>query len=94
MRASWNGTTIAESEETREAGGYRYFPPASVRTDLLERSPKTPRDLECPHGVQFYDLVADGARSERGAWAYEAPQPVMESVRDWIGFWGDVQVEP
>ena len=40
------------------------------------------------------DLVADGVRSERAAWIYEAPGPALESVRDWIGFWHEVQVEP
>jgi hypothetical protein len=28
-----------------------------VRLELLEKAPKTASDLECPHGVQFYDVV-------------------------------------
>ena len=59
MQARWHGRVVAESDETLEVGGYRYFPPDSVRKELLTLSPKTARDLECPHGVQFYD-VADG----------------------------------
>jgi uncharacterized protein (DUF427 family) len=94
MKARWNGTTVAESDETRSVGGYHYFPRNAVRMESLRPAPKTPRDLECPHGVQFYDLVEDGARSERAAWSYEAPQPAMQPVDHWIGFWGDVTVEP
>jgi uncharacterized protein (DUF427 family) len=92
MRAIWRGQVIAESEETREVGGYRYFPRESVRMDLLTASTRTPRDLECPHGVQFFDVVTHGARSVRAAWSYESPRPRMQEVDHWIGFWEDVEV--
>ena len=88
MKAIWRGEVIAESEATREVDGYRYFPRDSVRMELLTQAPKTARDLECPHGVQFYN-VGD---SKRAAWSYEAPQAKMKLVDRWIGFWEDVSV--
>lgn len=84
MKALWHGKTIAESDATLDVGGYRYFPRETVRMDLLEIAPKTARDLECPHGVQFYDVVEGSRRSARAAWSYEAPQPRMKPV-DQIG---------
>jgi uncharacterized protein (DUF427 family) len=93
MKAIWHGQTIAESAATREAGGYRYFPRDAVRMDMLTASPKTAKDLQCPHGVQFYDVAGDGAASPRAAWSYEAPKPSMQQVDHWIGFWEDVAVE-
>lgn len=92
MQARWHGRVIAESEETREVGGYRYFPRDSVRMDWLHASPKTARDLECPHGVQFYDVEAEGERSPRAAWSYEAPRDSMRQVDHWLGFWEDVEI--
>jgi uncharacterized protein (DUF427 family) len=92
MKATWHGQVLAQSEQTLEVGGYRYFPRDAVRMDLLRQSPKTPHDLECPHGVQFYDVVGDGASSPRAAWSYEAPLESMKKVDHWIGFWEDVQV--
>lgn len=77
MKAIWQGKTIAESDGTLEVGGYRYFPRDSVRMDLLEIAPKTASDLECPHGVQFYDVVEGGTRSARAAWSYEARKSVV-----------------
>jgi uncharacterized protein (DUF427 family) len=56
------------------------------------QAPKTPRDLECPHGVQFYDLAEGGTRSPRAAWSYEKPLEKMKSIDRWIGFWEDVEV--
>jgi uncharacterized protein (DUF427 family) len=61
--------------------------------DLLRAAPKTDADRECPHGVQFYDVVEGAARSERAAWSYEAPRSAMAQVDRWIGFWEDVRVE-
>lgn len=92
MQAIWRGEVIADSERTLEVGGYRYFPRESVRMDMLTQAPKTPRDLECPHGVQFYDVVAGSERSARAAWSYEKPREAMQKVDHWVGFWEDVDV--
>jgi len=94
MRAVWRGRTLAESDRTREVDGYRYFPRASVHMELLHASPRTAEDLLCPHGVQFYDVGEDAARSERAAWSYEAPGAMMMPIDHWIGFWEDVDVAP
>ena len=51
-----------------------------VRVDLLEPSPKTDSDRACPHGVQFYDVVIEGARHARVAWSYESPKPALQAV--------------
>ncbi len=93
MKAVWNGKVIAASDRTLEVHGYRYFPRDAVRMDLLRMAPKNDSDLECPHGVQFYDVADGAARSERAAWSYEAPLAAMQQVDHWIGFWDDVQVE-
>ena len=92
MKATLNGQQIAASDDIVEAGGYQYFPPAAVRTEWLEKSPRTAHDLECPHGVQFYDVVIDGVRHQRNAWVYESPQPKMAQVKDRFGFWEEVEV--
>ena len=93
MKAKWNGKVLADSDDAIEVRGYHYFPRAAVRMELLRPAVKTPRDLECPHGVQFYDVVDDAARGERVAWSYEAPRPEMQAVDHWIGFWHEVTVE-
>jgi uncharacterized protein (DUF427 family) len=92
MKATVNDHVVAESNDVIESGGYQYFPPSTVRMEWLEKTAKTPRDLECPHGVQFYDVVIDGERHKRAAWSYESPQPKMAHVGGRFGFWEDVQV--
>ena len=92
MKATLQSHVIAESDDIVETGGYAYFPPHSVHLEWLEKAPKTARDLECPHGVQFYDVLVDGVRAPRAAWCYEAPLPRMEAVGGRFGFWEDVAV--
>jgi uncharacterized protein (DUF427 family) len=92
MKAVWRGQVIAQSDRILDVGGYTYFPREAVRMDLLHATPKTQSDLACPHGVQFYDVAQDAARSERAAWSYEAPRATMGQVDHWIGFWKDVEI--
>jgi len=92
MKAKLKDQVIAESDDIVEEGGYRYFPNAAVRLDLLEKAEKAASDRACPHGVQFYDVVIDGKRHERAAWRYEAPRPSMSHVADRFGFWDEVEV--
>src|ERR1700749_1627143 len=91
-KATWHGKVIAESDKTLEVGGYVYFPRDAVKMELLKGAPKTASDLECPHGVQFYDVIEGGKTSPGAAGSYEAPQAKMKPVDHWMGFWEDVTV--
>lgn len=91
-KAMLSGHVVAASDDIVECGGYLYFPRAAVRMEWLQAAPRTPDDLECPHGVRFYDIVIDGVRHRRAAWNYEAPRPAMKQVTGRFGFWEDVEV--
>lgn len=92
MKAEWNGTVLAESDQTIELGGYFYFPRDAVRMEFLRPAPVTEHDLECPHGVRFFDAVDGEREAERVAWTYEAPRPSHEAIDHWVGFWKDVRL--
>jgi uncharacterized protein (DUF427 family) len=92
MKATIDGQVIADSADTVAVKGYDYFPISGARMEWLEKSPRTPKDLQCPHGVQFYDVVVEDKRYPRNAWIYERPQPEMAAVTDRVGFWEDVKV--
>jgi len=92
MKATLNGQVIAESDDIVENAGYIYFPPEAVRMDWLVKVPKTAKDLECPHSVQFYDVVIGGERHARNAWVYEAPRPSKSATAGRVGFWQDVKI--
>jgi uncharacterized protein (DUF427 family) len=92
MKATLDAHVIADSDDIVDCKGYWYFPATSVRLEWLKKSPKTARDRECPHDVQFYDVTVDGVTHARNAWVYEAPRPEMAQVAGRVGFWKDVKV--
>ena len=81
MKAVWNDQVIAESpkEDLIYIEGNWYFPPASVKQDLLEKSP-TP--YTCPwKGVcQYFNVVVNGEKSEDSAFSYPEPKPTATSL--------------
>ncbi len=91
MRASWNNTTIAESDDTVVVEGNHYFPRDSVRSDLLRESAKT---THCPwKGVaSYFSLEVDGEVNQDAAWFYPAPKDAAAQIRDRVAFWRGVQV--
>ena len=80
MKAIVDDLVVAQSDDVIECRGYQYFPSTAVRLDWLEKAEKTADDHACPHGVQFYDVIAGGKRHKRAAWCYEAPRPEMRQV--------------
>jgi uncharacterized protein (DUF427 family) len=92
VKAEWNGVVVADSDRTIELRGYHYFPRDAVRMDLLRPAPRSERDLECPHGVRFFDVVDGEKEAVRAAWTYEAPQPSHQQIDHWVGFWKDVEL--
>lgn len=92
MRALWHGQVLADSGSTLEVDGYVYFPREAVRMELLRPAPKSARDRECPHGVQFYDVVASDRSAARNAWSYERPGARLQAIDHWVGFWDEVEV--
>lgn len=98
MRATLNGTVIAEAEESdlvRIEGNW-YFPPASVDFSLLETSP-TPYTCPWKGECQYYSPVVDGETLTDRAWAYLEPYPsaierVGTDFSGYVAFWKEVEV--
>jgi uncharacterized protein (DUF427 family) len=92
-KAIWNGEVLAQSEQTILLEGNHYFPPESVRRDLL-------RDSEthsvCPwKGIaSYWHVEVDGQLNPDAAWAYPDPKPAASEIAGRIAFWHGVRVEP
>lgn len=92
MRAVWNGTVIAESEDTVVVEGNHYFPAASVDASVLR--PSDTRTV-CPWKgtASYWTLEVDGRTNADAAWYYPDPKPQAEQIRDRVAFWRGVVVE-
>ncbi|GAA3265336.1 MULTISPECIES: DUF427 domain-containing protein [Dactylosporangium] len=90
-KAIWNGTVIAESDDTVVVEGNHYFPRAALRDDVVRESGT---HTVCPWKgeASYYTLEHDGTRSADAVWYYPDPKPEASMVRDRVAFWKDVQV--
>ena len=91
VKATWNGATIAESDETVVVEGNHYFPRASVRADYL-RDSATHTACGWKGEASYYDLVVDGTVNRDAAWYYAEPKEAAKEIQDRIAFWKGVQV--
>jgi uncharacterized protein (DUF427 family) len=91
VKAVWNNTTIAESDETVVVEGNHYFPLESVDPALLRPSTTTSR---CPWKgtASYYSLEANGETNKDAAWFYPTPLPAAKEIAGRVAFWKGVKV--
>ena len=91
-KATWNNSVLAESADTIPLEGNYYFPPHSVRRELLTPS-ATP--YTCPwKGVcSYYTITVDGTELPDGAWSYQNPSEAAHTIKGYIAFDPRVQVQ-
>jgi uncharacterized protein (DUF427 family) len=89
--ARWNGTVIAESDDTVVVEGNHYFPPSAVAEGVLVPSATT---SVCPWKgtASYHSVVVDGQENRDAAWYYPEPKEAAAQIRDRIAFWKGVEV--
>ena len=91
MQAVFNGTVIAESDQTEVVEGNHYFPEDSIREEFF--TPTRMKTL-CPwKGVaSYYTVTVDDARATNAAWQYRRPSPLARKIKRYVAFYPQVQV--
>ena len=93
MRATWNGATIAESDDTVVIEGNHYFPRDAVRQEYFQPSDT---HTTCPWKGEaiYFNVVVNGETNKDAAWYYPEPKPAAQEIKDRVAFWRGVKVEP
>lgn len=91
MRAIWNDTVLAESDDTVVVEGNHYFPRSSLQEALFRESATT---SVCPwKGTASYLTVSvDGRENPDAAWTYPSPKPTAKQIAGRVAFWRGVSV--
>ena len=91
MKATWNGVTLAESNDTVVVEGNHYFPASALRREYV--SPSSTHTV-CPWKgtASYYSVAVNGALNPDSVWYYPDPKPKAEMVRDRVAFWKGVKV--
>jgi uncharacterized protein (DUF427 family) len=89
-KATWNGTVVAESEDTVVVEGNHYFPADAVKVPLEDSSTHS----TCPwKGEASYKTIVVGdERNVDAAWFYPAPKDAAAEIKDRLAFWKGVEV--
>ncbi|MAT68511.1 MAG: hypothetical protein CMJ58_03210 [Planctomycetaceae bacterium] len=91
VQAIYQGTVIAESDDTVVVEGNHYFPAEAVRQEHLRSSTHT-TTCGWKGTAGYYDVVAGEAVCANAAWFYADPKPAAAEIAGRIAFWKDVQV--
>ena len=91
MKAVWNDTEIANSDDTVVVEGNHYFPLSSVNSDYLRESDT---HTVCPWKGQasYYDIAVGDEVNEDAAWYYSDPKPAAAEISGRVAFWRGVEV--
>jgi uncharacterized protein (DUF427 family) len=92
MKATWNGVTIAESDDTIVIEGNHYFPRDAIRGEYFQNSAT---HTTCPWKgeASYFNVVVNGETNTDAAWYYPQPKPAAQEIKDRVAFWRGVKVE-
>lgn len=92
MKAIWNNTVIAESNDTIVVENNHYFPAESIAKEYY-----IPSDTHttCPwKGVaSYYTLTVGGEENRDAAWYYPEVSELAQQIKGRVAFWKGVTIE-
>lgn len=91
MKATWNDTVIAESDDTVVVEGNHYFPRDSIKPEFFRESRTT---SVCPWkgDAAYFDVVIGESVNGDAAWHYDAPKEAATQITGRVAFWKGVVV--
>ncbi|KAI4522628.1 DUF427-domain-containing protein [Schizophyllum commune Tattone D] len=86
MKATLNGTVLAESDNTTVVEGNHYFPPESIKKDLFKPSNTT---THCPWkgNASYYNVEVDGNTVKDAAWYYPNASEKAKNIENYVAFY-------
>lgn len=91
MKAIWNDTVIAESDDTIIIEGNHYFPEDSIKKEFYKKS-DTSTHCHWKGDASYYHLEVAGKTNEDAAWYYADPSKLAENIKNYVAFWKGVEV--
>ena len=91
MKAIWNNTVIAESDDIVTVEGNHYFPESALKREFVSFSN---HKTTCAWKGQasYYSLMVNGEMNTDAVWYYADPKPEADSIKGRVAFWKGVKV--
>jgi len=92
MKATWNGTVLAESDDTIVVEGNHYFPADTIIKEHFQPS-GTHTVCGWKGTASYYDVVTNGETNADAAWYYPETMPDAKNIEGYVAFWKGVVIE-
>ena len=91
MKAIWNSTILAESNETIVVEKNHYFPVSSLKMEFFIPSETT---SHCPWkgDANYYSVMVKGEENKDSAWYYQNPKKAAQEIKEHVAFWNGIDV--
>ncbi len=91
MKAIWNNTVLAESDDTLVVENNHYFPAESIKREYFKDSQT---HTTCPWKglASYYTIEVDGQRNEDAAWYYPKASELARQIEGRVAFWKGVEI--
>ena len=91
MKATWQNTILAESDDTVVVEDNHYFPADSLRRQHFRESD---HHSHCPWKgeASYYDIAVGDDVNEGAAWYYPEPKEAAANIKGRVAFWKGVTV--
>ena len=92
MKAIWNNTVLAESDDIVKVDGNAYFPMESIKKEyFIESNNQT----LCPWKgrASYFSVTVNGKTNTDCAWYYPKPSFLAKKIKDRIAFWHGIEVQ-
>lgn len=92
VKALFNGTVIAETEDYEVVEGNIYFPPESIKREFFADSRL---NTTCPWKglASYYSVKVNGQEAKDVAWYYPQPSDAASNIKDHVAFYPQVTIE-
>ena len=80
MKATWNGTVIAESDDTVVVEGNHYFPESALKREYVVSSNHR-TSCHWKGQAHYYSLLVNGDMNPEAVWYYPEPLEAAANIK-------------
>ena len=92
VKAIFNGTIIAESDQVETVKGKVYFPPGAINRSVFKETDYT-TFCDWKGTASYYSVTVDGEIAENVSWTYRNPKPEAANIKEFVAFYPIVKIE-
>ena len=92
MKAIWNDTVVAESNDTVIIEGNHYFPMESIKKEYFVDSDLT-SVCHWKGTANYFSIEVENQVNKDAAWYYPEVSELAKSIKNRVAFWKGVKVK-